>query len=267
MSIRIQQSLVLSMAICLVLQSVARGEIPTIEAAPVKAGRAFLVSLLDEELKLLPEFRGHHVYWLYHDNHLAAKVLERSHPKIAAQIRESIKRHGERISGKIEILFGEAQHPLPFRRFRLVDVKQVGSKLIRTERVTDSTMHGWQAYADLLLLAAIAEKDNQKATAHFDAAMAMWDGKGFLDAAAKAHKIYATYKLALAVIAAGKLGPEAVQKLPDELISKLQAMQIKSGKESGGWITDYKPDGKPIGKANVETSCLAIMALERLSAK
>jgi len=31
--------------------------------------------------------------------------------------------------------------------------------------------------------------------------------------------------------------------------------------QDGGWITDYK-DGRPVGLANVETTCLALLALE-----
>jgi hypothetical protein len=32
--------------------------------------------------------------------------------------------------------------------------------------------------------------------------------------------------------------------------------------EDGGWITDYDAEQKPVGLANVETTCLAIIALE-----
>lgn len=228
------------------------------------AGRSFLVRLFDEELHLLPEFHGHHVYWLFHDNYLAVKVLAKSHPKMAKQIVDSIRQHGERRSGKIEILFGESEEPLPFRRFQLVDVKHVSGKLLRTERVTDARMAGWQAYADLLFLAAIAEKDPSRAEQNFAQGIAMWDDKGISDAATKAHGIYPTYKLALAILAAKKLGPDAMKRIPSELIAKLQSMQATEGHAKGGWVTDYKPDGTPIGKANVETSCMAIMALESL---
>lgn len=223
-----------------------------------KRGRAFLVSLLDTELNLLPEFRGHSVHWLYHDNYLAAKVLAKSHPEIAAKIKQAIIDRGERKSGKIEILFGEAEQPLPFRQYRLVEVVRVDGKVIRTERVTDRQQQGWESYADLRLLAsiALAAENRKKANAQFQAALEMWDGTGFADPAMKEHKRYATYKLALAVIAAKRLGK--AQMLPKGLEERMLNMQS----ESGGWITDYKPDGTPIGKANVETSCLAILAID-----
>ncbi len=57
-------------------------------------GREFLVSLLDPGLGLLPEYRGANVYWLFHDNYLAAKVLAVSHPKIAQNIMAAIHREG-----------------------------------------------------------------------------------------------------------------------------------------------------------------------------
>jgi hypothetical protein len=85
---------------------------PAIAAA---RGRKFLTSLFDPEVGLLPEFRGSKVYWLYHDNYLAAKVLAKAEPDMARKIRDAIEGFGVSGSGKIEILFGEAKEPLPFR--------------------------------------------------------------------------------------------------------------------------------------------------------
>ena len=222
----------------------------------VQKGRSFLVGLLDAELGLLPEYRGANVYWLFHDNYLAAKVLNASHPEIAQTLRAAMEREGIRKSGKIEMLFGEAEKLLPFRQYQLTEVRRAGNKVIRTEVVTGSAFDGWRQYADLLLLASIAEKDSAAAQRHWNDAIALWDGKGFLDAAAKHSRQYATYKLALALIAANRLTPAA--KPPDGLLEKLRSMQ----NESGGWITDYVAAGKRLGLANVETTSLAILGLE-----
>ena len=238
------------------LAFVSRGEDASAPSEPVGKGRSFLVGLLDAELGLLPEYRGAKVYWLFHDNYLAAKVLKVSHPEVAQTIRAAMEREGVRKSGKIEVLFGEAERPLPFRRYELTDVRRAGSKVLRTEVVTGTAFEGWRQYADLLLLACIAEKDPAAAQQNWNDAIAMWDGKGFLDAAAKHSRQYATYKLALALIAANRLSPAA--KVPDGLIEKLRSAQS----ESGGWITDYEAGGKGIGLANVETTCLAILGLE-----
>ena len=165
----------------------------------------------------------------------------------------------------MEILFGDAAEPFPFRHFDLIVVRKVGHRIIRTEHVKKRPMVGWESYADLRLFAAIAlaESSPEKAQKNFSAAMDMWDGVGFADAVTKKHKIYATYKLALAVIARSKLRHGSDSKgqsrqLPENLLPTLRSLQA----ESGGWITDYKPNGKPVGKANVETSCLCILALE-----
>jgi hypothetical protein len=219
-------------------------------------GRSFFVGLLDSDLGLLPEYNGAKVYWLFHDNYLAAKVLDASHPEIARTIRAAIEREGVHKSGKIEMLFGEAEKPLPFRQYQLVDVRHAAGKVIRTEVVTGAELEGWEQYADLLLLACIAETNESAARKHWDEAIQMWDGKGFLDAAAGHSRLYATYKLGLALIAAHHLSPPA--KPPDGLMQKLLSLQS----DAGGWITDYDAAGNRVGVANVETTCLSILGVE-----
>ncbi|HEY1174489.1 MAG TPA: serine hydrolase domain-containing protein [Verrucomicrobiae bacterium] len=231
----------------------------TTNATAITKGRQFLVNLMDEELGLLPEFRTAKVYWLYHDNYLAAKVLNTSHPAIAKRLRDSITREGATKSGKIEILFGESAQPLPFRQYELTDVRRAGDKLIRTEIVTPTLMKGWEQYADLLLFASLAETDRTIARQHYDAALRLWDGTGFLDPAAKTSHRYATYKLALALIARNRFTP--TPELPAGLIERLRSMQA----DTGGWITDYDATGKPLGFANVETTSLCLLALEAQS--
>jgi hypothetical protein len=220
----------------------------------VRKGRQFLLGLMNPELHLLPEFAGHNVYWLYHDNWLAAQVLAPEHPAEAAQIMAAIRGFGVGRSGKIEMLFG--QGTLPLRRHELRDVAQRGGLTIRSEFTMEAENGDFASYADLLCFAAIAEPDAVKARAHLDAVLAMWDGTGFSDAAAKHSSLYATYKLALALRAAQRFD------LTSPVLTAARAQLFKMQAESGGWITDYKPDGTPIGQANVETTSLAILALE-----
>ncbi len=221
-----------------------------------RRGRTFLTGLLDPDLGLLPEYRGANVYWLFHDNYLAAKVLVSSDPQIALRIMTAIHRERVYKSGKIELIFGESEKPLPFRQFQLLDVRRAANKIIRTEKVTERVLDGWEEYADLLLLASIAEKNPSAARQHWGAAMRLWDGKGFMDAATRDGQRYATYKLSLALLAAEHLTPPA--KLPPGLLDGLLALQDSSG----GWITDYDATGKKIGLANVETTCLSILGIE-----
>jgi len=232
------------------------GQTPPSSVEVTQKARNFLAGLFDSDLGLLPEFRGATVYWLFHDNYLAAKVLKASHPEIAQAIRSAIEREGVYKSGKIELLFGEAEKPLPFRQYELVDVRRTTNKVIRTEVVTAAQLDGWTQYADLLLLACIAEPDQSAARQHWDKAMQLWDGKGFLDAAAKHSRQYSTYKLGLALIAVSHLSPKV--KPPDGLMEMLLSLQS----EAGGWITDYDATGNGIGVANVETTCLSILGIE-----
>jgi len=56
---------------------------------PVARGHAFLISLFDPELNLLPEFRGNKTYWLFHDNYLAARTLAKVKPELSRRIEAS----------------------------------------------------------------------------------------------------------------------------------------------------------------------------------
>jgi hypothetical protein len=228
---------------------------PAISAA---RGRKFLAALFDPAVGLLPEFRGSKVYWLYHDNYLAAKVLDRPEPDLAGKIRDAIKGFGVTGSGKIEIFFGEAKRPLPFRHYELEEVKRIGEKVIRTEVVGEMVHEDWDRYSDLLFMAAIAETREAKETAlgHFEAGMKTWDDKGIRDRASEKGGLYATYKLALALIAGARLDRKPVFRA--KMLERLLAMQ----REDGGFITDYDAQGKPVGQANVETTSLAILALD-----
>jgi hypothetical protein len=223
-------------------------------------GRAFLTNLFDPELNLLPEFRGSKTYWLFHDNYLVARTLAKTKPDLSQRIQAALVKFGITNSGKIEIVFNEASHPLPFRTYQLTNVVRLSGKTVRTEAVTTNLLKGWEEYADLRLLASIAQAPSAPAEArrNFAAAAAMWDGHGFNDRATKAMGIYSTYKLALYLIAADRLNinPPPLRAVPGRLL----ALQAKDG----GWITDYKDD-RPVGLANVETTCLAILALETLN--
>src|SRR5437867_953262 len=235
--------------------AVTGGEI----AQGIQRGESFLTNLFDSRLQLLPEFQGSSTYWLFHDNYLAAHLLAKTRPDLSHRIRSTLAQFGVTNSGKIEIVFGEVRHPLPFRTYVLTNVAVVEGKTIQTELVTTNSLTGWNEYADLLLLAAMAQAASAPADArkNFEKAVAMWDGEGFKDAATKKSGIYATYKLALYLIAADRLRISAPHR--DEVITRLLAMQSLDG----GWITDYK-EGKPVGVANVETTCLSLLALQGL---
>jgi hypothetical protein len=236
------------------------GRAAIVESNPAGKGREFLAKLFDSDLGLLPEFRGAHVYWLSHDNYLAARVLRESHPDISRAIVSAIEKEGLKQSdGKTELLTGEEARVLPFRHYALSEVRKVGEKIIRTEMATEQVMDGWQQYVDLLCLASIAERRSPAGQQHWEAVLRLWDGRGFNDVAAEKHQQYATYKLALALIAGSRL--HEMGKALEAIHEKLLLLQD----ESGGWVTDYDRNGKQLGVANVETTCLAILGLEEFS--
>jgi hypothetical protein len=208
-------------------------ETPALDRA-TGLGREFLVRMFHPELHLLPEYEGAKVIWLYHDNWLAARVLKASNSGIAAKIEAAIKARGVTKSGKIEMLFGEAT--LPFYQYELREVARDRGFTIRTEMTTAEKTTGWEAYADLLLIAAVAEKDKTAGHAHFTAAMKMWDGTGFADEVVKKQGQYATYKLGLALLAAKHLvlAPPELESIRRRLLSLQHT--------NGGWITDYTPE-------------------------
>ena len=70
--------------------------------------------------------------------------------------------------------------------------------------------------------------------------------------------LYATYKLALALIAAARLNRHPT--IEEKIIERLLAIQRKDG----GFVTDFDAKGRPVGETNVETTSLAVLALEGL---
>jgi hypothetical protein len=51
----------------------SQAQLPSTPPEATAKARTFLAGLFDPELGLLPEYRGATVYWLFHDNYLAAK--------------------------------------------------------------------------------------------------------------------------------------------------------------------------------------------------
>ena len=241
---------------CLGVQACAAAPPQATNESRAQRAREFLAGLFDPELRLLPEYPGAKTYWLYHDNYLAAHALAVSHPKLATQITAALRERGVTNSGKIEIVHGEALSPLPLRDYLLKEVARVGDKILKTEVVTGQLNTGWRGYADLRLLTALATTNDAVARAEFAAARAMWDGRGFKDSATDKQGRYATYKLALALLTAQRRGldfPEAAD-VRREMLTRQSA--------SGGFITDYLANGENRGFANVETTCLCLLAIQ-----
>jgi hypothetical protein len=94
---------------------------------------------------------------------------------------------------------------------------------------------------------------------HFDAVTALWDGQGFDDPATRSLKRYSTYKLVLYLLADQRLGARSAVRA--KVLGRLLAQQ----NAEGGFVTDYLADGSLSGVANVETTCLSLLAMQEQS--
>lgn len=200
-------------------------------------------------------------YWLTTDNWLAVRALRAAgETERAAQVSAAI---GEVRHGLIEALDGEVVAWPPITETQTL-VESRGNDSIRVEhRLSGNAYLDWQEYADLTLYGALnAHNQNQSSHAlqRYYQTLEMFNGIGFEDKAYKApegHGLYATYKLALALYVAAKIGES-----PDSRL--LPALLAKQDVESGGFVTLYDDTGTPSGDANTETTSYAILALAAL---
>ena len=211
------------------------------------------------------------VYWLYSDNYLASLALEKAQPKTAKTITQSIAIY-QAIgqigpSAKWKVLAGEVVPEVMFAmNVNLSNCTKIEGNEVRSE-VTNTNpaiyMNDWQDYADLLLLASINEfnlGNNSEAQNLFAKAQDMFDGIGFQDKA-YTNQDYSTYKLALYLIAAKKVGIHIPAK---EIMNRILSLQDKdpTSKGYGGVFTDYNSNGKlPTSDTNTETTSLVLLAL------
>jgi hypothetical protein len=233
----------------------------------------FLKSIYDSTVGLCAESPrvAPNIYWLVSDNLWAYKALEKHAPQISNIIKSKlielakayslpIDSQGLPISYKHEAVIGDII-PIPFKipvQYTLYS----DSYRLRIEIANGTaTMEDWQEYADLLLLAALSkhwEGKDAEALDLFNKAKDMWDKVGVNDKAARANRIYSTYKLALLLYVSKVLGVKL--DFEEELIAKIWRLQDP---ETGGIITDYYPTGEQVegADANTETTSITIIAL------
>lgn len=219
-------------------------------------------------------------YWLVSDNLWAYAALENYYPNISHTIKIRLhelaetynlprNKDGLPISYKHEAVIGDTV-PIPFnvsilytlKNYTLEELSPHPFLSLGTEIANSTTaIEDWENYTDLLLYASLSrywEGNETGATALFNEAKEMWDGKGLNDTVTKANKTYSTYKLALLLYASRVLNQPFPFK--SELESTLWSMQRES---DGGIITDYNYTDNSIiqiGDANTETTSLTIIA-------
>lgn len=221
----------------------------------VELGAAFLQAQYVPDLGLLREspVTAPDVHWLTTDNRLAVWALDAAGAAdLARSLEATLAQHAAAPHGLIEALAGATVLWPP----RTPVQREIAPGVKAETRTGDAAMLDWIDYADLALYGALNAAnrgDNDAARRVYDDALRMFDGRGFRDKAFDGR--YTTYKLALAQIAAHRIGvtPDAA------LLTQLLAQQGADG----GFIAHYTA-GEPVGDANTETTAYALLALTNL---
>lgn len=227
----------------------------------VRHAVGFLAVQYDAAFHLLREspITAPDVHWLTTDNALAFAALKAAAPcapdavNLAAKIAQGLAVHEPAAHGLIELLVGGESVAWPPRT---ANQTELATGIWREERLTGAVMNDWREYADLSyygVLCLAQEGRTDEARALYVEALEAFDGAGFADKANGGGQPYATYKLALAIIAADALG-----ELPDDAM--LTALLDKQEAASGGFFALYNGDGG-LNDANVETTAYSILAL------
>lgn len=219
----------------------------------------FLRSLFVPEVGLVKEHPKAKVCWLANDNWLVIHALEKTDPVLAKKLLDTWKQFASPVPDRLQALLGVRFVSVPpFRAARFVDVWQTGEWQIRYEIDDGAVLNDWHEYADLLCIAAIAAAKQRRwddARRLVAKVAAMWDGVGIRDRVTLAHNHYATYKLALLLIAT----KAAKVTLPFAMEAERRIWQMQAG--NGGITTDYDGQGNPVGTQNAETTALVMLAL------
>lgn len=218
-------------------------------------GRAlsFLTRQLDADVGLLRAAPDDDHHWLTPDNLLVEWVMQEAHAvDLTIELETELATFDAPHHGLIEILRGESVAWPP-----AIAVQQEISPTIWLESHTGaSAIDNWASRADLSLYAALNawnQDDAAQARERFSAAMAMFDGAGFRDAANPGR--YATSDLALALVAGARLG----EPVNDAIVRRLLSLQGADG----GFAAHYTADGTS-ERADTRTTAYALLALYTL---
>jgi hypothetical protein len=227
----------------------------------IQRGGAFLKRQYNPQLGLLAEspIVGPNNYWLNNDNSLAAHALSAiGERELSDKLTATLDRYGYPGNGFINVAWSEPIAWPPAVETNLT-ITQVGDdKILQEAHGSSALFLDWCEYSNLAFMGALNEFQRghiDEAHSDYRAAMQAFDGIGFKDKAFLAGSgLYETYKLAWAILAGIRLGESMDSRL-------LPALLAKQGL-SGGFYTHYLTSGEPQGDPNVETTSLALLALE-----
>ncbi len=235
----------------------------------VRKGVEFLAGLYDSEAGLLREYQGHPVYFFYNDNYLALHILEEhGYDDLCRRIRDTFNSHRIPTSGngRIEIwLKNKIKYPPRYAEPYLVNY--AGGPVLLDERCRERSIwqrdDEWKYCADMLLMGVVErwlEKKEKEYPNLWESAKRMFkENLGMIDKKFEETEkqgkepLFETYKLALLLLTAKIIRESVDEPRIMEILDKMQS-------ENGGITTHYDRDLIPLGRQNVETTCLAIYA-------
>jgi len=241
----------------------------TIQSQAVAPAISYLVANYNHTIGLIHEspdsgsLSG--IYWLYSDNYLAQQALQSvsaNNVSIAAMV-SSINQmmlrylHGQPNPCNQYMILTTGL--FPFDSAKDYTFGRVDGAVIKSTVNNQTGTLSPLSYADVAFLQAIAyyrNGESQNALTVYRYGLTKWDGLGFKDSAYSG--TYATYKLALYILASKTLG----QAVNNSMITELFNLQLHTGIDKGGFATSYTGNGKPVSGTNTETTSLAILAFE-----
>lgn len=241
------------LAACTVTPLAAPTPTPMVFQPTLGRALSFLTRQLDADVGLLRAAQDDSRHWLAPDNLLVEWVMQEAHAaELTVELETELASFGAPRHGLIETLRSEVITWPP-----AVASQQEVSPTVWLESYTGpAASDDWAGRADLTLFAALNawnQGDAAQAQAHFAAAMAMFDGAGFRDAANPDR--YATADLALALIAGARLG----EPVNDAIVRQMLSLQGADG----GFVAHYTADGAVEG-ADTRTTAYALLALYAL---
>lgn len=241
----------------------------TIESQVIPPAINYLIANYNHTIGLIHESPDSeslsNTYWLYSDNYVARQVL-RTLPADNASVAVMVGNVSQTMS---HYLHGQPnpcnQYMIlttglfPFDSAKDYTLGHVDGAVIKSTVNNQTGTLSPKSYADVAFLQAIAyyrNGESQNALTVYRYGLMAWDGFGFKDSAYDG--TYATYKLALYVLASKILG----QTVNDSIISELLNLQLHTGLDKGGFATSYTGSGSPASGTNTETTSLVILAFE-----
>jgi len=240
--------------------------VPTEFSSAIQRGVAFLKSQYNPDLGLLQESPdiGQHNYYLTNDNVLAAYTLETLgvEPELAVTLHANLKRYGYDRNGFVETVWGVPVTWPPYHHSDKL-VTQIGeNRILQEAHDGPGYFYDWSAFSNLAFMAALNEYNlgyRESARRLYEIEMSKFDGVGWRDLAYdRRGGVYETLGVAYSLLAAARIGAPLDERV-------LQALLEQQDPRSGGFHTHYQADLPRQADPNVETTCIALLALHAWS--